>query len=116
MKRGRLAFQVGVGRQHNLIDRFGAHWRVLLSHLVLFGFIYPSERSRVPARVLEELTERELLDIAATSTVLNASVTRFVRPEGTGPWLLDSFNMADHLLRQGAPVTEHAGDTDVHPT
>jgi hypothetical protein len=41
-----------------LIDRFGPHWRVLLSHLVLFGFIYPSERSRVPVWVLEELTER----------------------------------------------------------
>ena len=25
-----------------LIDRFGRYWRVLLSHLVLYGFIYPS--------------------------------------------------------------------------
>lgn len=41
-----------------LIDRFGPHWRVLLSHLVLFGFIYPSVRSRVPAWALEELVQR----------------------------------------------------------
>jgi hypothetical protein len=41
-----------------LIDRFGAHWRVLLAHLVLFGFIYPSERSRVPAWVIEKLMGR----------------------------------------------------------
>jgi hypothetical protein len=41
-----------------LIDRFGPHWRVLLAHLVLFGFIYPSERSRVPPEVLEELMQR----------------------------------------------------------
>lgn len=41
-----------------LIDRFGAYWRVLLSHLVLFGFIYPSERSKVPGWVLEELLQR----------------------------------------------------------
>ena len=34
-----------------LIDRFGRYWRVLLSHLVLYGFIYPSARSRVPAWV-----------------------------------------------------------------
>jgi broad specificity phosphatase PhoE len=90
------------------LDRLHPGQRVLLvchdALILLFRYL------------LEELTERELLDIAATSTVLNASVTRFVRPEGTGPWLLDSFNMADHLLRQGAPVTEHAGDTDVHPT
>jgi hypothetical protein len=41
-----------------LIDRFGPHWRVLLAHLVLFGFLYPSERSRVPPEVIEELMER----------------------------------------------------------
>jgi len=41
-----------------LIDRFGPHWRVLLAHLVLFGFIFPSARSRVPAQVMEELMQR----------------------------------------------------------
>jgi hypothetical protein len=41
-----------------LVDRFGQHWRVLLAHLVMFGFIYPSERSRVPSWVLEELLKR----------------------------------------------------------
>ena len=65
--------------------------------------------------ILEGLTERELLDIAATSTILNASVSRFVRPGGTGPWLLESFNMADHLLTEGVAVTQHSGDADVHP-
>ncbi len=41
-----------------LLRRVGAHWRVLFSHLVLFGFIYPGERARVPAWVMEELTSR----------------------------------------------------------
>jgi hypothetical protein len=41
-----------------LIGRFGAHWRVLFAHLVLFGFIYPSERAKVPAEVMEELSDR----------------------------------------------------------
>jgi predicted nucleotidyltransferase len=35
-----------------LVRRFGPHWRVLLSHLVLFGFIYPSERRRIPEALL----------------------------------------------------------------
>jgi hypothetical protein len=35
-----------------LVTRFGPHWRVLLSHLILFGFIYPGERGRVPADVM----------------------------------------------------------------
>jgi hypothetical protein len=41
-----------------LLRRFGPHWRVLLAHLVLFGLIYPGERSRVPATVLDDLLER----------------------------------------------------------
>jgi len=41
-----------------LFRRFDTHWRVLLSHLVLFGFAYPSERDRVPTAVMDELIER----------------------------------------------------------
>jgi hypothetical protein len=41
-----------------LLARFGRHWRVLFSHLVLFGFVYPSGRARVPAWVMTELTRR----------------------------------------------------------
>jgi hypothetical protein len=41
-----------------LLERFGAQWRVLLAHLTLFGFIYPGERHRVPAWVMEKLMVR----------------------------------------------------------
>ena len=41
-----------------LLARFGSHWRVLLSHLTLFGFIYPGERHHVPAAVMLELLRR----------------------------------------------------------
>jgi hypothetical protein len=41
-----------------LLDRVGPHWRVLLSHLVLFGFIYPAERDEVPAWVMHLLLEQ----------------------------------------------------------
>lgn len=41
-----------------LVRRFGAHWRVLLAHLTLFGFIYPGEKHRVPAWVMEHLLQR----------------------------------------------------------
>lgn len=41
-----------------LLRRFGPHWRVLYAHLVLFGFIYPSQRGRIPAHVLDDLTGR----------------------------------------------------------
>jgi hypothetical protein len=41
-----------------ILARFGPNWRVLLAHVVLFGFIYPSARSRVPTWLVEELLER----------------------------------------------------------
>jgi hypothetical protein len=41
-----------------LLARFGPHWRVLLSHLVLFGFVYPAEQAAIPEGVLRALAER----------------------------------------------------------
>ncbi|MGN6702066.1 MAG: hypothetical protein ACTHKB_03780, partial [Burkholderiaceae bacterium] len=41
-----------------LHERFGREWRVLLNHLVLFGFIYPDHRDLVPAWLMDELTDR----------------------------------------------------------
>ncbi|HXJ81446.1 MAG TPA: nucleotidyltransferase [Candidatus Methylomirabilis sp.] len=46
-----------------LVRRFGSNWRVLLSHLVLFGFIYPSERRRIPEPLMRrclQLLEQEM--------------------------------------------------------
>jgi hypothetical protein len=41
-----------------LLMRFGDHWRVLLAHLIMFGFVYPDKRQNVPAWVMEELIRR----------------------------------------------------------
>ena len=42
-----------------LLDRFGEeHGRVLLSHLVLFGYIYPDDADRIPAWVMDDLLDR----------------------------------------------------------
>jgi hypothetical protein len=73
-----------------LVSRFGANWRVLLSHLVLFGFVYPAERDKVPAAVLEELTARLQVEVRAgvadehlcRGTVLS----RGQYLTDTGPW------------------------------
>ena len=55
-----------------LLTRFGPHWRVLLAHLTLFGFVYPGERDKVPARVLRDLATR--LDREADHAVANDRV------------------------------------------
>jgi hypothetical protein len=41
-----------------LVQRFDSHWQLLFSCLVLFTFIYPSERHRIPSAVLTSLSDR----------------------------------------------------------
>lgn len=41
-----------------LIERFGPDWRVLMSHLMLFGLAFPSKRDLIPTAVIEELSAR----------------------------------------------------------
>ncbi|HSU68073.1 MAG TPA: hypothetical protein VLJ39_14445 [Tepidisphaeraceae bacterium] len=38
-----------------LRNRFRGHERVLLAHLIMFDYVYPAERSRVPRRIISEL-------------------------------------------------------------
>jgi hypothetical protein len=60
-----------------LLERFGDRWRVLLFNLILFGFVYPAERARIPARVMRILTERlsaELDTDAATGRVCQGTL------------------------------------------
>jgi hypothetical protein len=52
-----------------VLDRFGPHWRVLLANLVLFGFVYPGERTRIPPWVMETLIDRLRGEIAADAPV-----------------------------------------------
>jgi hypothetical protein len=48
----------GLLKWDRLVRRFGPHWRVLLSHLIQFGFIYPGERALIPASVMKDLIGR----------------------------------------------------------
>lgn len=41
-----------------LLRRFEGHERVLLGHLVMFGFIYPAEKDQVPAWVMDDLFDK----------------------------------------------------------
>jgi 2,3-bisphosphoglycerate-dependent phosphoglycerate mutase len=63
--------------------------------------------------LLLPMEEAELLEFAASHTVLNASVTHVVRSESG--WELVEFSAVEHLQREGAPVTVHPGNPDVQP-
>jgi hypothetical protein len=74
-----------------LVRRFGPHWRVLMGHLVLFGYIYPGERSKIPGHVLAGLVRRLAVETTAASPS-NGRVCRgtFLSREqylvDIGPW------------------------------
>lgn len=57
-----------------LLARFAPHWRVLLSHLVLFGFIYPGRRSCIPAWVLLNLLGRLEREVQTPSAAAEPTV------------------------------------------
>ena len=88
-----------------LLRRFGADWRVLLSHLVLFGYIFPSERQRVPDWVMDELVGR-----LQTSTCVAPIADRLCR--GTllsrQQYLLDveQWGFIDPRTRPENPMTD----------
>jgi len=50
-----------------LITRLGDHWRLLLSFVVLFGFVYPDDRANIPSWVLSELLLRLAADASPAS-------------------------------------------------
>ncbi len=60
-----------------LIARFDNHWRLLLTHLLLFGFVYPEERNKVPQTVMSTLLNRaqaEMLQMPPEGTVCNGTL------------------------------------------
>ena len=66
---------------------------------------------RLVAHVCLGWTEQEVLDHDLSHPIPNASVTRLIHdPDG---WRLVDFASSEHLVAEGAPVTEHAGDKDV---
>jgi hypothetical protein len=61
-----------------LLKRFGPHWEVLFSHLVLFRFIYPAEGDHIPAGVLQEMLgklQRSMQSPAAAGAALPRHAT-----------------------------------------
>jgi hypothetical protein len=50
-----------------LLRRFGTDWQVLMAHLVLFGYVYPSEHDRLPRWVMQELMRRLNTSLSAST-------------------------------------------------
>jgi len=87
-----------------LLWRFNSHWRILLTHLVLFGFTYPSERGIIPVEVMEEL-QRRLRDESASDTPKRRVCQGTLLSRTQYVVDLDQWGFADARLDQGADLT-----------
>jgi hypothetical protein len=58
----------------HLVARFGEDWRILFAHLVLFGYIYPAEKGRVPRRVMDALVARLQNDADEASQICRGTL------------------------------------------
>jgi hypothetical protein len=47
-----------------LLDRVGDNWRLLVSQLQFFNYVYPEHRDRIPDSVRERLRDRDLDDLS----------------------------------------------------
>jgi hypothetical protein len=59
-----------------LVARFGDKWRVLLNHLILFGFVYPNERHIVPKRIMRELLARASAEVESEEPLFDVPICR----------------------------------------
>jgi hypothetical protein len=94
----------------HLLRRFDRNWRVLFSHLVVFGFIYPGERQRIPARVMHELIGRlsgELITPYVNGTGPSCRGTLLSRQQ----YLIDVNEWGYHDVRRDAEV--HMNEEDI---
>jgi hypothetical protein len=90
-----------------LLMRFDQHWRVLLAHLVTFGYVYPAQRQQVPDWVMAELSRRLALEPAdAKSRVCRGTLL------SRQQYLVDveRHGYRDGRLEPGGPMTPEEVD------
>lgn len=73
-------------KQHDKIDwkrllnNMELHWEVLLSHLINFRYVYPSDRDLIPRWVMDELLSRMQAQLAMPPSIIKVCRGRIFSP------------------------------------
>jgi putative nucleotidyltransferase-like protein len=76
-----------------LVNRFGPDWRILWSHLILFGFIFPSKRDLVPSKLMKGFAAemlREQIEPALVDPICNGTLLSRIQYQSDLGDLLDA--------------------------
>lgn len=99
-----------------LIRRIDTHWRLLLAQIVLFDYVYPGYRARVPDAVRQRLLERER-DVADELDDPNAFrgtlVSRFSFAIDVNEWGLRDLRSEAVAASRSLPVVKEIQQSDV---
>jgi hypothetical protein len=89
-----------------LIQRFAGHERVLLAHVLLFGYAYPCDRDRVPAWVIERLNELIARECVPAEPLCRGP---FLAQKGYGT-AMQEWGYRDGRLKPHGPLTREQID------
>jgi hypothetical protein len=85
----------------HLLARFGPDWPVLLSHVVMFRYVYPDRRESIPEWIVRELTTRFVSDRQAPAHICRG--TLLSREQYL--WDLERLRYEDARLRPHGAMT-----------
>jgi len=86
-----------------LVRRFERHERVLLAHLILFGYIYPREKLAIPGWVMEHLMNAIKHENAGTGQPVCFGTNISQKGYGTA---LREWGFVDGRLKPNGPLSE----------
>ena len=78
-------------------ERFGANWRLLVTYLTLFTFVYPNERAALPSDVFDALIDAAKTDERLDERLCRGTlVSRSQYLVDIGPWNFRDARIAPH--------------------
>lgn len=101
---------------NRLVQRTGDHWRLLLAQIVLFDYVYPGYRDRVPEEIRSALLERERTEVPVlddTAAFRGTLLSRFSFSIDVNEWGLRDLRTEAIAATRMLPVIEEIRDADV---
>ena len=99
-----------------LIRRVGEHWRLLLGQILLFDYVYPGHRSRVPTEVRKALLQRaeQAVDEVGDPAVCQGTlISRFSFSIDVNEWGFRDLRKEATVASRQLPVVEEIVSSDV---